>query len=172
MISHRHSLVFMIGSLCIAAISGQARADFSGQAILGPLTAGSSVSGTLVGAPDINDGFTSGMHIFDIWNGGDRVYGLNWLGGDIDITLTPIGGGYPDLFLYTPDNLDDSGIYSITGGIDQVSLLDAAPGFYYIIVDTTFGGEGAYQLDVSAIPAPGALAVLGAAMVMGRRRRR
>jgi hypothetical protein len=160
------------GLLAIAASADKARADFAGQTILGPLTAGSSISGTLIGASDINDGFTSGTHIFNIWDGGDRVYGLNWLGGDIDITLTPIGGGDPDLFLYTPDNLDDSGIYSITGGIDQVTLADAAPGFYYIIVDTTFFNEGGFQIDVAAVPAPGAMAMLGTAILAGRRRRR
>ena len=169
MISHRGLLA--LASLTIAAGTGQAHADFAGQTILGPLTAGSSVNGTLVGAPDINDGFTSGTHIFNIWDGGDRVYGLNWLGGDIDITLTPTGSGDPDLFLYTPDNLDDSGIYSTTNAIDHVSLADAAPGFYYIVVDTTFFSEGPFQLSVAAIPAPGALAMLGVAMLVGRRRR-
>jgi hypothetical protein len=148
-------------------------ADFAGQTILGPLTAGSSVTGDLTGALDLNDGFTSGTHIFNIWDGGDHVYGLEWFGGDINITLTSLDGTDPDLFLYTPDNLDDSSIYSITNSIDTVQLLDAAPGFYYIVVDTTFFGEGAYQLDVAAIPAPGALALLGLGVVtsMGRRRR-
>jgi len=153
-------------------LSAPAFAGFAGQTILGPLTAGSSVNGTLVGAPDLNDGFFSGDHIFDIWDGGDRVYGLNWQGGDILITLTPIGGGDPDLFLYTPDSLDESSIYDASGGIDTVSLLNAAPGTYYIVIDTTFGAEGDFHLDVAPVPAPGAAALLGAGMLFSRRRRR
>ena len=158
----------------LGALGGSAEASFAGfagQTILGPLSAGDSVSGTLVGAPDLNDGFTSGDHIFNIWDGGDRVYGLNWLGGDINITLTGVSGD-PDLFLYTPGSLDDSSIYSTRGLVDSVSLLNAAPGFYYIVVDTTFGSEGAFQLSVAAVPAPAALALLGVAGMVGRRRRR
>jgi len=169
MISNRYLLA--LASLTITTGVGRVHADFVGQTILGPLTAGSSINGTLVGAPDINDGFTSGTHIFDIWDGGDRVYGLNWLGGDIDITLTPTGGGDPDLFLYTPDSYDDSSIYSTTNVVDHVSLADAAPGLYYIVIDTFAFGEGPYQLEVAAVPGPGTLAMLGAAMLAGRRRR-
>ena len=44
----------------------------------------STMSGSLVGAPGINEGFTTGMHIFDIWNGGGA-----------DITVIPAGGGDP-----------------------------------------------------------------------------
>jgi hypothetical protein len=168
---HSKSLSLVVVGCVLGAVA-PAMADFNGQTILGPLTAGSSVTGNLTGATDLNDGFTSGMHIFDIWDGGDHVYGLNWLGGDINITLTPLGGGDPDLFLYTPDNLDDSSIYSITNTIDTIQLLDAAPGFYYIVVDSTFFSEGAYQLDVAAVPAPGAVALLGLAGVVGPRRRR
>jgi hypothetical protein len=170
MISRKHAVIVVAGSLL--AIASPARADFAGQTILGPLTAGSSVTGTLVGAPDLNDGFTSGTHIFDIWDGGDHVYGLDWLGGDINITLTSLGGSDADLFLYTPDNLDDSSIYSARGALDMVELADAAAGFYYIVVDTTFFGEGEYQLDVAAIPGPGAIAAFGLALLCGRRRRR
>jgi MYXO-CTERM domain-containing protein len=168
---HSMRSLFVMAGVVLGTVA-PALADFAGQTILGPLTAGSSVTGDLTGATDLNDGFTSGMHIFDIWDGGDHVYGLDWLGGDINITLTPLDGGDPDLFLYTPDSLDDSGIYSITGGVDTVQLLDAAPGFYYIVIDTTFFGEGSYHLDVAAVPAPGASALLGLAVIFSRRRRR
>ncbi len=170
MISQSNVLIVITGS--VLAATAPAFGGFIGQTILGPLSAGSSVDGTLIGASDLNDGFTSGDHFFDIWNGGDRVYGLNWLGGDISITLTALGGGDPDLFLYTPDNLDDSGIYSARGSIDTVLLLDAKPGFYYIVIDTVAGGEGAFHLDVAPVPGPGGLAMIGAVSLLGRRRRR
>jgi hypothetical protein len=162
--------LFVVGSLLVTCVP--ALAGFSGQTILGPLSAGSSVNGTLVGASDLNDGFFSGDHIFDIWDGGDRVYGLNWLGGDILITLTPGATGDPDLFLYKPGMLDESDLYSPTNGIDTVSLLNADPGFYYIVIDTTAGAEGAFNLSVGAVPAPGAAAMWGVALLFGRRRRR
>jgi hypothetical protein len=171
MISSKHATtIVVIGSSLLVAAS-PALAGFTGQTILGPLSAGSSVTGDLTGASDLNDGFTSGDHIFNIWDGGDHVYGLNWIGGDINLTLTSFNGSDADLFLYTPDNLDDSSIYSARGSLDAVELLNAPAGFYYIVIDTTFFGEGAYQLDVAAVPAPGAAALLCVPMLRGRRRR-
>jgi MYXO-CTERM domain-containing protein len=164
--------IVSVFAVSLFTIFSPAKADFVGQTILGPLSAGSSVTGSTLGAPDLNDGFTSGTHIFDIWDGGDRVYGLAWTGGDINISLTSLGGSDNDLFLYTPDNLDDSGIYSAVGEFDSVSLLNATPGFYYIVVDSTFFSEGSYQLDVAPVPAPGALGVFGLVTLIGRRRRR
>lgn len=77
----------------------------------------------------------------------------------------------PDLFLYTPSNLNDSSIYGITGSSpDVVSLLNAAPGTYYIVVDSTAGAEGAYELTV--LPSPASAGVfLVAGLFAGRRRR-
>lgn len=163
----------LAGAVC-AFTAAPAFADFAGQTILGPLTAGSSVSGTTVGASDNNDGWDSGTHIFDIWDGGDNVYALTWLGGDINLTLTSFDGSDNDLFLYTPGNLNEASVYSIRGADDTVQLLGAAAGTYYIVVDSTFFSEGAYQLDVGAVPAPGALALLGVAgmATTSRRRRR
>lgn len=167
---HRNALLIVTGSLC--TLSAPAFADFAGQTILGPLTAGSSVTGTTLGAPDLNDGWDSGTHIFDIWLGGDRVYALNWLGGDINLTLTSLGGSDNDLFLYSPGDYDAASHYMFRGSLDTVQVLGAAAGTYYIVVDSTEFSEGAYQLDVAAVPAPGAIALLGAACVMGGRRRR
>ena len=171
MIVPKHAVVVAVaGSLF--AIASPSFANFNGQTILGPLSAGSSITGTTLGAQDLNDGWDSGTHIFDIWDGGDRVYGLNWAGGAINLTLTSLGGSDNDLFLYTPTNLDSSSNYSFRGSLDTVQLLDAAPGFYYIIVDSTAFSEGSFQLDVAAVPAPGALGVFGLAlMTRGRRRR-
>lgn len=170
MLSRQNLIVVVAGSL--VTIASPAFADFTGQTILGPLTAGSAVSGTTLGAPDLNDGWDSGTHIFNIWDGGDRVYGLTWLGGDINLTLTSLGGSDNDLFLYTPSNLNEAAIYSIRGNADSVQMLNAPAGFYYIIVDSTFISEGGYQLSVGAVPAPGALGLLGvAAFARGRRRR-
>lgn len=171
MITRLNALIVLAVSLL--ATASPALADFTGQTILGPLTAGSSVNGTTLGAPDINDGFDSGTHIFNIWDGGDRVYGLDWLGGDIHLSLTSLGGSDNDLFLYTPGSLDSTGLSSTVGSFDALELLDAAPGFYYIVVDSTFFSEGDFQLDVAAVPAPGAMGLLSLALLSrGRRRRR
>ncbi len=169
MSSHKHVALVIAGFVLTTTTS--VLADFVGQTPLGPLTAGMSVTGTTSGARDLNDGWDSGTHIFDIWNGGDHVYGLNWLGGDIHLTLTSLGGSDNDLFLYVPGNLDTSSIYSLRGSDDVVELLNADAGLYYIIVDSTVFSEGDYRLDVAAIPAPGAIAVFGMALLGGRRRR-
>lgn len=163
-------------SLCFAAcaaggIAIPAFGDFSGQPIFGPLSNFSMVMGTTSGAPDNNDGFTSGDHIFNIWDGGDVVYQLNWLGGDMLITLDSLGGSDNDLFLYTPDSYNDSGIYSIVGAHDEVSLAGAAAGTYYIVVDSTFFSEGDYKLTVVPTPPAGLAFLTGLAFVGSRRRR-
>lgn len=159
-------------ALCAASLLAiPAFADFGGQPILGPLTNFSFVSGTTAGAPDNNDGFTSGDHIFNIWDGGDVVYQLNWTGGDMFITLDSLGGSDNDLFLYTPDSYNDSGIYSIAGAHDEVSLMGAAAGTYYIVVDSTFSSEGAFNLAVIPAPSAGLAFVTGLALYGSRRRR-
>lgn len=162
--------LFAVG--CLAALNTAALADFAGQTIHGPLSAGMSVTDSLVGESDDNDGFTSGFHPFNIWDGGDIVYGLDWAGGDINLTLTPLDSTDPDLFLYRPSNLDDSSDYSITNGVDTVFVNNAPAGFYYIVIDTTFFNEGDFRLDVAQAPAPGALALFGVALFTGGRRRR
>lgn len=159
-------------ALCAACLFAvPALADFGGQPILGPLTNFSFVSGTTAGKPDLNDGFTSGDHIFNIWDGGDVVYQLNWTGGDMFITLDSLGGSDNDLFLYTPDSYNDSGIYSIVGAHDVVSLMGAAAGTYYIVVDSTFSSEGAYNLAVIPAPAAGLVLLTGIGLCGARRRR-
>jgi len=159
-------------SLGLAAVS-TASADFTGQPLLGPLTNGSVVDGTTAGKSDDNDGFDSGTHIFFIWDGGDDVYTLDWLGGDMTVTLTNSPGGVDnDLFIYRPGSLDSTGDYSIRDPSvpDVVTILNAGPGTYYINVDTTFFTEGGYQLSVT--PAPSSGLVLAAGLVFGARRRR
>ncbi len=167
-----HAVLALLAS---AALARTATADFSGQTILGPLTDGSIVTGNTSGRSDNNDGFDSGGHIFNIWDGGDDVWGINWLGGDLEVTLRNLSGGVDnDLFLYSPGSLDSTGDYSILGGnfIDTVTLVGAAPGFYYINVDSTFFSEGSYELTVRQVPTPGATLVLGAGALVALRRRR
>ncbi|MBX3381052.1 MAG: hypothetical protein KF805_13240 [Phycisphaeraceae bacterium] len=154
------------GGIAIPALAG-----FGGQTILGPLTSPTMVTGTTAGQTDNNDGFTSGDHIFNIWDGGDVVYQLNWLGGDMLITLDSLGGSDNDLFLYTPDSYNDSGIYSIVGAHDEVSVLNAAAGTYYIVIDSTFFSEGEYKLTVIPTP-PAGLAMATGLVFFGSRRRR
>lgn len=161
----------IVAILGLAALAAPASADFIGQTILGPLNPGGFASGSTLGKPDDNDGFESGTHIFDIWDGGDDVYALNWLGGDMTITLTSTGGSDNDLFLYRPDSLDSSGDYSIVGALDTVTIPAAPAGIYYINVDSTAFSEGSYNLAVS-VPAPGTGAMLGTAMLAFARRRR
>lgn len=156
-----------------AFLASAAAADFGGQPILGPLTNGSVVNDSLVGAADDNDGWFSGTHIFDVWDGGDDVWALNWDGGHMTINLAyDIFDGDPDLFLYTPGSYDESSYDDYGGdGFDSVSLVGAPAGLYYILIDTTAGNEGAYSLSV--VPAPGSVALFGAlgCGMLTRRRR-
>jgi len=159
-------------TLCTAlllATGTSALADFAGQPILGPLSNGSVVAGDTTGKADDNDGFESGIHIFDIWDGGDDVWLLNWLGGDMTVSLTSLSGSDNDLFVYSPGSYDSTGDYSIVGAFDQVTLLGAPAGQYYINVDTTFFSEGPYSLAIT--PEPGTLSLLGLAGLMVIRRK-
>ncbi len=148
-----------------------ARADFSGQTILGPLSNGSVVMDDTTGKSDDNDGFTSGFHPFDIWDGGDDVWQLDWLGGDLTLNLTTLGGADNDLFLYGPSDYDDSVYYSTVGAFDTLTQLAAPAGTYYVNVDSTFFSEGRYILEV--VPAPSAVGLAGlvGGVAMLRRRR-
>jgi hypothetical protein len=162
----------MLGVVALAFAAGVARADFIGQPILGPLGPGGTAFDSTVGKADDNDGFDSGTHIFNIWDGGDDVYLLNWPGGDLTVTLDSFGGSDNDLFVYSPGSLNSTGDYSIAGAHDVVTILGAAPGGYYINVDSTFFSEGSYQLQVSPVPAPASAALLGAGLLCLARRRR
>jgi hypothetical protein len=162
--------LMVAASLCVAA--GPARADFSGQTILGPLTLNSSVSGDSTNSDDNNDGWFSGTHIFDVWDGGDDVWQLNWAGGDMMITLSYDNTVCdPDVFLYVPGSLDESTYDNYTNASPSSIIVNgAAAGTYYILIDSSDGAEGAYRLDV--IPAPGVMALAGTAgLILARRRR-
>lgn len=160
-----------VALLSLAALTTTAHADFAGQPILGPLANGSSITGDTTGKADDNDGFESGTHIFDIWDGGDDVYRLDWLGGDLTVILDSLAGSDNDLFLYSPGSLDSSGDYSIVGDHDVVTILAADPGTYYINVDSTAFSEGPYQLAVVPVPSTGCLLAAGALTLTRRRRR-
>lgn len=167
------SVRLALPSLCALLCSASALADFAGQTILGNLMNGSVVSGDTSNASDDNDGFTSGMHIFDIWDGGDDVWALDWAGGNMRVDLAYDNSLFTDvdLFVYRPGGLDDSGDYAIANtGLDSVTIAGAGAGTYYIVIDSTAGAEGAYELSVT-VPAPGALAV-GVAGLVGLARRR
>jgi hypothetical protein len=157
----------------VLALTGSALADFSGQTILGPLVNGSSVSGNNTGASDDNDGWYSGMHIFDIWDGGDDVWALNWTGGPMHIEMLYDNFfADPDLFLYVPGHLDESSYDSIINtGVETIALGNAAAGTYYILVDSTAGAEGAYRLNITPAPATLGLLSMGFASFASRSRR-
>jgi hypothetical protein len=155
--------------LLLAGASG-ALAGFAGQPILGPLSNGSIASDTTLGKADDNDGWDSGTHIFDIWDGGDDVYRLQWLGGDMTVTLDSLGGSDNDLFIYVPGSLDSSYDYSLVGAHDVVTILGATAGDYYINVDSTAFTEGSYQLAVT--PEPATLSLLGLGLLLVARVRR
>ncbi|HVZ93410.1 MAG TPA: hypothetical protein VG797_02765 [Phycisphaerales bacterium] len=165
--------VLLIGA--VLGLCGAASAGFSGQTILGPIGAGDSVGGDTTGASDDNDGWYSGDHVFDIWDGGDDVWSLNWLGGDLTINVS-----YPDpspvdidLFLYVPGSYDESSYDSLTNtGFETITVADAPAGKYYILLDSTAGTEGAYTLEVPQVPAPGPMALVTGAGLVGVSRRR
>jgi hypothetical protein len=167
-VSMKRNLIVCAGVLVMG--TSVALADFSGQPILGPLTNGSVVSGSTLGRSDDNDGFDSGIHIFGIWDGGDDVWRLNWPGGDMTVTLDSLGGSDNDLFVYSPGALDSTGDYSTVGSHDVVTLLGAAPGDYFINVDSTFFSEGDYQLGVTPEPETAGLIAMGL-LVAARSRR-
>ena len=159
--------------LALAAAAEAARADFNGQPILGPLSLGGSSINTTLGKADDNDGFDSGTHIFNIWDGGDDVFALNWPGGNMTVTLINLAAGVDnDLFIYRPGSLNSSGDYSTLGGTfpDVVTILGASAGTYYINIDSTFFSEGSYQVSVA--PAPGSASLLALVGLLHRRRRR
>ncbi len=159
-------------AVAFAGASSTARADFSGQTILGPLTLNSTASGDNSSSSDDNDGWFSGDHIFYVWDGGDDVWQLDWPGGDMMVRMTYDNVACdPDLFLYVPGSLDESSYDSyFNTGLDQISVSGAAAGTYYVLVDSAAGTEGEYRLEI--IPAPGAIAVGAGAGVMLLRRRR
>ncbi|MCA9307246.1 MAG: pre-peptidase C-terminal domain-containing protein [Phycisphaerales bacterium] len=167
------SIKTTLGAAAILATAGAASADFAGQTIFGPITNGSMVSGDTTGATDDNDGFTSGDHIFFIWNAPDDVWQLDWPGGDMTVTLD-FDDFFADLelFVYTPASYNDSGDYSITSSSPEVvNIAGAAAGTYYIVIDGPSASDvGAYNLSV--IPAPGAAALLAFGGLPAARRRR
>jgi MYXO-CTERM domain-containing protein len=167
----RSTVVAACAAVFVAAFAGHARADFAGQTILGPLTNGSVATGTTLGASDDNDGFTSGTHIFDIWDGGDHVYALDWIGGSMLVSLESFDGSDNDLFIYRPGSLDDSGDYSIAGAFDSVSIDGAGAGQYFIVIDSTFFSEGSYRLTVAPAPSAASLGLIGMGLAGVRRRR-
>ncbi len=102
------------------------------------------------------------------------MWSLTWPGGDLQVDLLYNNQVCDvDLFVYSPGSLDETGDYGITNSpVDTVSLAGAPAGTYYIVIDSTAGAEGAYQLNVSDIPAPGGIAVgLIGLLAAGRRRR-
>ena len=153
-----------------------ALADFAGQPILGPITLGDTVNGDTTGAADDNDGFTSGDHFFDIWNGPDDVWQLNWPGGPMLVTMTydPVVAGDLDLFLYEPGSYDDSGNYSILNtGVETIVEPNAPAGTYYLNIDSVAPDAGAYTLSVALAPEPSsAVAAIGAIGLAALRRGR
>ncbi|MCC6426162.1 MAG: PEP-CTERM sorting domain-containing protein [Phycisphaerales bacterium] len=165
------ALVVVVGA---AAFAAPALAGFGGQTILGPLGPESIVSGDTTGASNDNDGWYSGDHIFDLWDGGDDVWQLDWPGGNIVLDMFYDNFvADPDLFLYTPSNLDESALDSyINTGHDHIEMANAPAGTYYVLVDCSAGAEGEYRLTVGPVPAPGTLGLVLAGLVgIGRRSR-
>ena len=163
----------LLALAAVLAVSTPASADFAGQVILGPLGPGSVVNGDTTGATDDNDGFCSGDHIFNIWLGPDDVWAVEWPGGDLALEMTYDNTFADlDLFLYTPEDLDNSGNYSIMNtGVENILEPAAAAGTYYVVVDSPdFSTAGAYTLSVT--PEPSMLALLGLGLMLFARRMR
>lgn len=164
----------IVAALALLVSGATASADFAGQPILGPLGPNSVVNGDTTGAADDNDGFDSGGHFFDIWNGPDDAWQVNWPGGDlsIDIVYNHTPSSDLDLFLYEPGSYDSTGNYSVLStGFENVSQLDAPAGIYYVVVDGYDGGFGPYTLSVSPEPTTAALLGLAFAAMVRRSRK-
>ncbi len=159
----------------VALLSAPALADFAGQPLLGPLTPGVIVAGDVTGHADDNDGFDSGIHIFNIWDGGDDVWTIDWAGGGLRVDLLYNNNLCDvDLFVYSPGSLDSTGDYSIANtGHETVVINNADAGVYYVNVDSAFFSEGAYTLKAFLVPTPGSATLVGiGALAAAWRRRR
>ncbi len=158
--------------LASAANAGVTLDDLS----IGTLMGGSMVSGNTAGSSDDMD--ADGIGGGGSWSGGDDVYTLVWGGGDITIDLLfTNANGDLDLFLFdsnTPDGLG-GGLVEDALSVDdneQIFVAGLAAGTYWVSVDGWFGASNSYDLNVSGIPAPSAMALLGlGGLVAGRRRR-
>jgi len=158
----------ILGALGVAsaANAGLTLDDLS----IGTLTAGSMVSGdTSTSTDDMGrDGIATGTS----WSGGDDVYTVNWGGGDFEANLTFIDAdGDIDLFFFDNNNPVANAAESIgVVDIETISIAGLAAGTYYLSVDGFFGATNTY--DLSVVPAPSAMALLGlGGLVAGRRRR-
>lgn len=104
---------------------------------------------------------------------------LDWMTHGVTITDTnatelPAGwGGYgaedPDTF--EPTLPDDRTFASVLAGIDEVAFSTYVPGFFFGFTDFDIGVDN-ISISTTQVPAPGALALLGAAGLCSRRRRR
>lgn len=166
----KHSFQLTLTVIAVLAIGSAARADFSGQTILGPLGVGSSVNGDTTNSTDDNDGEFSGVFSLD-WTGPDDVWQLDWTGGDMQLDLLfSHAEGDLDLFLYVPGQLAFSSQESETTTDNEAIFKPAAAaGTYYVLVDGYDFAAAAYTLNVTPEPATLSLLALGGLMLLRRR---
>jgi MYXO-CTERM domain-containing protein len=161
------TLIAALG-LASAANAGLTLDDLS----IGTLTGGSTVMGDTSGSSDDMNADVIGSG--GSWSGGDDVYTLVWGGGDLVLDLLfSQNDGDMDLFLF--DNNNPTGELAQGISVDdneQVEVLGLGAGTYYVSVDGWLGASNTYTLNVSGVPAPSAMALLGlGGLVAGRRRR-
>lgn len=95
--------------------------------------------------------------------GGDIQLDLTGLTGDLDMVLLSAGGTTADVIAQS------QGFGGTTS--ESILLAGAAPGTYYVVVDTFGSGDG-QSYTLSYIPAPGAVALMGLGGLLAARRRR
>lgn len=162
------TLIAVLG-MASAANAGLTLDDLS----LATITGGSVTLGNTAGSSNDMSGDSIG---FGTWSGGDDVYTLVWGGGDLVIDLIfSNAAGDLDLFLFDNNLSGGPGELAQSLTVDdneQVEVLGAAAGTYYVSVDGWLGASNSYELRVNGVPAPSALAMLGlGGLVAGRRRR-
>ncbi len=151
------------------AATGVASAQTLDDLSIATLFPGDTVFGNTANSSNDMSGSTIGS---GSWSGGDDVYTLIWGGGDFsaDLLFTHTDGDLDFWIIQNP--LGGSSLQSsLTSSDDEhLAITDLAAGTYYLVVDGWQGATNTYTLTV--VPAPSALALLGAGgLIAGRRRR-
>lgn len=107
--------------------------------------------------------------------GNEVAYRFEHGGGDIEALLTDLTSDL-DMVLIDSTGLVSNVLAVSNGsagtGDETILLADAAPGTYYVVVDTFSPTNPGSSFTLTVVPAPGAMALLGLSGLLAGRRRR